>query len=130
MSFYPSYYVKENTRFNWKLKSCISFARYNIWIPKMLNLHSLSIFSIMNSSLRIDNRYQIFIKELVKYSFKKGSYTTLRFGSKTIQYQQSTFIKNFIKYFKSKINYQNWWMSILIENWKTNIVSFQKKIPV
>ena len=72
----------------------------------MRNLHSLSIFSIMNSPLRIKNRDQICIKELVKYSFIKGGFTTLRSGSKTIQYQQSIFTKNLIKYFKSKINYQ------------------------
>ena len=107
LSFYPSYYVKENTRFNWKLKSCISFARYIYEYPiSVISIRSLSFFNYEFSfkDRKRDNKY--FIKELVKYSLKKEVSQTLRSGSKTIQYQLSTFIKNLIKHFESKINYQ------------------------
>ena len=52
-----------------------------------------------------------FIKEWIKYSFKKGSSTTLRVGSETIQYQQSNFSSRIL------LNILNKKLIINIDEW-------------
>ena len=68
------------------------FVRHYIQPPQIpLTIKKINYQIDANFGVKDRKRYQIFMKELIKYSFKKECSTTLRGGSETIQYQQSIF---------------------------------------